>query len=88
MVILSFTLGYALLPLHGLLVTTSQHRVPLIFTLGYALLRLMCVLVAMCEKERTLNIGCIYLSIRYLTPLSPWRGVGGEAVLVLRLKKK
>ena len=49
MVILSFTLGYALLTLHGSLVTTSLHRVPLIFTLGYALLRLMCVLVAMYE---------------------------------------
>ena len=23
---------------------------------------------------------CIDLSIRYLTPLSPWRGAGGEAI--------
>ena len=87
MVILSFTLGYALLPLHGLLVTTSLHRVPLRFTLGYVLLRLQRVLVAMCEKERTLNIGCIYFSIRYLTPLSPWRGVGGEAFFPLPLER-
>ena len=81
MVILSFTLGYALLPLHGSLVTTSQHRVPLIFTLGYALLRLMCVLVAVdnVRDGYPLYVGCIYLSIGYLAPLSPWRGVGGEA---------
>ena len=56
MVILSFTLGYALLTLHGSLVTTSLHRVPLRFTLGYALLRLQRVLVAMFGMGRTLNV--------------------------------
>ena len=28
---------------------------------------------------RTRNVGCIDLSLRYLAPLSPWRGAGGEA---------
>ena len=51
------------------------------FTLGYALLRLMCVLVAVdnVRDGYPLYVGCIYLSIGYLAPLSPWRGVGGEA---------
>ena len=61
---------------------TKIPRVPLRFTLGYALLPLRGVLVARCGMERTLNVGCIYLSIRYLTPLSPWRGAGGEAVYI------
>ena len=76
MVILSFTLGYVLLPLRGVLDYYSLYP-GCLYALPWAMC--FCAYSAYVFKFAYYNV-----PLRYLAPLSPWRGAGGEAFFFWR----